>query len=70
MTPEERRISFLHGILTNCWNNLNHALRLVGDPECARLISEAYEAVEKAKEYNERMVNEATVWNDEGQDDK
>ena len=66
MTPDERRTSFLHGILTNCWNSLNHALALARDPECTRLISEAYEAVEKAKQYNERKVDAAMNWNEEG----
>lgn len=60
MTSEERRITFLHGILTRCLDGLNHALTLTWDPECFRLVSRAYDAVEKAKAYNERAVDVAT----------
>lgn len=71
MTPEERRISFLAGILTNCWNTMNHAVGLAsGDHglprnKHSRLVNEAFDAVEKAKEAVCGQMYEATVWPEE-----
>ena len=64
MTAEERRLVFLHVLLTECWNTLNHAMGFSHDPECIKLISNAYDAVDKAKAYSESKVNAVTNWED------
>ena len=67
MKPEERRIAFLAGILTNAWNTLDHAIGLVHgesaelcDKETVKLVCDAFVAVEKAKEHVSMAMDMAT----------
>jgi len=69
VTPKERRIAFLHGILTNCKLTMDHAVKLAYDREDgkptfeeSRLVWDASEAVEKAQKAIEKRVSAATVW--------
>lgn len=64
MTVEERQMVFLHALLTECSCTLNRTIGFSQDPECTRLISAACDALDKAKDYNERKVNEITDWDD------
>ena len=74
MKPNERRIAFLAGILTNAWNTLNHAVGLVDgesarlygycDKETTKLVGDAFLAVERAKEHVSKAMYEATDFSD------
>ena len=69
MTPAERRVAFLYGILTNANLTLEHAVRLAYDREDGKptfedseLVWKASEAVEAARRAFGNRLDAATVW--------